>query len=59
MKNMISALHSSHQVRTKKFERNGIQFGWQDIEDLKAREDARVDTGQIRFVRGLLDSYIV
>jgi hypothetical protein len=59
MKNMISALHSSHQARTKKFERNGIQFGWQDIEDLKAREDARVDTGQIRFVRGLLDSYIV
>ena len=33
-------------------------FGWKDIEDMKAHEDAWFAVGQMRFVRGLLNSYI-
>ena len=58
MKNMISALHSSHPKRAKLFVRSGINFGWKEIEDLKVREDERVSLGQLRSVPGLLSSYI-
>ena len=58
MKNMISALHSSHPQRAKLFERSGVKFGWEDIELLKQREDERSLSGQMRFVPGLLSSYI-
>ena len=58
MKNMISALHSSYPQRAKLFERSGVKFGWEDIELLKQREDERSFSGQMRFVSGLLSSYI-
>lgn len=40
------------------FQRNGISFGWEDIEAMKEREDQRVAAGLVRFVPGLLSSYI-
>ena len=58
MKNMLSALFSSHPDRAKQFERSGVKFGWLDIETLKVREDERVKEGLLRFVLGLLNSYI-
>lgn len=58
MKNQISALHSSRLAGAKNFCRSGVSFGWQQISELKVREDARFARGQSRFVRGLFNSYI-
>lgn len=56
LKNMISALNSSRNGGTKKFVRNNIHFGWHDIVAMKKRDDVRVQNGQIRLVRGLLQA---
>ena len=58
LKNMVSALHSSQNGGTKKFVRNNIHFGWHDIKAIKDRDDERYRNGQIRAVRGLLQTYI-
>lgn len=58
LKNMVSALHSSRPGGTKNFMRHGVHFGWLDIQSLKAREDDRCRNGQLRFVPGLLQSYV-
>ena len=58
LKNLVSALHSSRPTGAKYFIRNDIHFGWSDIVVMKVRDDQRFKDGQLRFVQGLLQSYI-
>ena len=58
LKNLVFALHSSRPTGAKYFIRNDIHFGWSDIVVMKVRDDQRFKDGQLRFVQGLLQSYI-
>ena len=55
---MIAALYSSKKGRTKAFMYEGVEFGWEVIEDMFARELTRVDAGLPRRVPGLRESYV-
>lgn len=55
---MVSALHSSRLGGTKQFCNKGLTIGWSDIRAMKARDDERSLAGQLRCVRGLLQSFI-
>ena len=58
LKNMVSALHASRDGGPKHFERQGKSFGWENLKDMKNREDERFLSGQIRYEPKLMDSYI-
>ena len=51
-------LFLTHPERTEQFERLGVMFGLQDIVVMKTKEGERVTTGWLKFMRGLLDSFI-
>lgn len=56
---MINALYSSKQRRCKNFTLNGVEFGWQAIEDLWYRECERRGKGCARMVPRLREAYIL
>jgi len=62
LKNMVAALHSSRSQGTKSFQRNGITFGWETIQDMWERDLKRTHpvTGrQLTSLPGMKASYIV
>ena len=58
LKNMVSALYSSKQGRTKGFMSNETKFGWSTIEDMFEREMKRAHSGSLKRVPGLRESYV-
>ena len=62
LKNMVSALFQSRPRGTggtRSLETNGIEFGWQSIQDLYQREVGRIQAGQVTRVPKLKESFIV
>ena len=57
LKNMVSALYSSKQERTKIFVCNGVTFGWSTVEEMFEREMQRAQSGSLKRVPGLKESY--
>ena len=55
---MVSALYSSKQGRTKNFVYNGVKFGWSTIEEMFEREMQRAQSGSLKRVPGLKESYV-
>jgi hypothetical protein len=59
---MISALHSSRPDGTKDFlislGNTDVHFGWEEIVQMKQREDDRARSGLPRFVPKLKQSYV-
>ena len=58
LKNMVSALYSSKQERTKNFVCNGVTFGWSTVEEMFEREMQRAQSGSLKRVPGLEESYV-
>lgn len=58
LKNMIAALYSSKDGRTKSFTINDVKFGWRVIEDMFNRETTRIEIGLPRRIPGLRESYV-
>ena len=59
LKNMVSALYSSKQERTtKNFVCNGVTFGWSTVEEMFEREMQRAQSGSLKRVPGLKESYV-
>ena len=55
---MVSALYSSKMERTKRFTYDGVEFGWDCIEEMFARDLERAKAGLPRRVPGLRESYV-
>ena len=55
---MVSALCSSKMERTKRFTYDGVEFGWDCIEEMFAWDLQRAKTGLPRRVPGLSESYV-
>ena len=55
---LVSVLYSSKQGKTKDFVCNGVKFGWSTIEELFEREMQRVQSGSLKRVPGLKESYV-
>ena len=55
---MIAALHASRPGGTKKFEIDGVNFGWKALEDMFFREIDRARTNQLRRIKCLKESHI-
>ena len=59
LKSMIAALYQSRkQGGSNCFVHNGVMFGWEAIEDMLAREVARIKKNELPRVPGLKESYI-
>ena len=62
LENMINVLYQSRDTpggtKLFKIQQNLPYFGWRQIKDMYHREEARINTGQIRMVPGLLRSHI-
>ena len=50
---MVAALYSSKEGRTKLFKYEGVQFGWESIELMFAREVQRIKDGVPHRIPGL------
>ena len=55
---MVSALYSSKMERTKRFTYGEVEFGWNCIEEMFARDLQRAKAGLPRRVPGLRESYV-
>ena len=55
---MVAALYSSKMQRTKLFTTNGVEFGWETIEDMYIRDTQRAREGLPRRVPGMRESYV-
>ena len=58
LKNMVSALYSSREGKTKNFSSEGVHFGWSTIVDMFTREVQRARAGVPRRIPGLRESYV-
>ena len=59
LKNQINALFSSRPGGTKSFNLDGIDFGWQAIQGMFARECERRDAGKARMVPKLRETHVI
>ena len=55
---MVSALYSSKMERTKRFTYDGVEFGWDCIEEMFVPDLQRAKAGLPRRVPGLRESYV-
>ena len=56
---MIAALYLSRKTKSSNhFQHNGVQFGWEALENMLKREVTRISRNQLPRVPGLKESFI-